>query len=85
MRTFTYLELENNNKQILITDREFECIQLLEKSQTAKQIAKNLKISYRTVETHFYNIRQKTGCKNRYDILKIYFSKQIQNKNCKNR
>ena len=56
----------------VVTKRELECIKLLMQGQTAKQIAKNLNISYRTVEAHFQNIKLKTCCKNRYDIIRVF-------------
>ena len=81
MNIFSISESEDYNKPIFVTNRELECIQLLIKGQPAKQIARNLNISYRTVEAHFYNIKQKTGCKNRYDIIRVFLACNIHTKN----
>ncbi len=67
--------LENKN---FITERELECINLLKENYTAKEIGRILGISNRTVESHFYNIKQKTSAKNKKDILRI-FMHQIKN------
>jgi DNA-binding CsgD family transcriptional regulator len=42
-----------------LTKREVECLKLFFMGKTAKQIAKNLSISFRTVEKHIENIRIK--------------------------
>ena len=50
---------------------------LLAKEYTNEQIANELFISYRTVETHRKNIMQKTGTKNLAGLIKFAISKGL--------
>lgn len=43
----------------LLTDREFEVLQLIGRGSTTRQIAEKLRVSVKTVETHRVNIKQK--------------------------
>lgn len=52
------------NKKIL-TKREEEVFSLLVKNKTTKEIAKELKISEKTVRNHISNAMQKLGVKGR--------------------
>lgn len=52
-------QIENKN---LLTKREMQCLQLLAAGLNTKQISKNLKISPRSVEKYFENMRGKLGC-----------------------
>jgi len=47
--------------ETLLSKREAECLINVVKGRTAKQIAQVLRISYRTVETHVNNIKNKSG------------------------
>jgi len=51
---------EYDNMISKLTERESDILTLLSSGLTAKVIAKQLKISYRTVETHVANMRIKT-------------------------
>lgn len=57
----------------LITEREFEVLRLLYKGLTSNQIAKKLCISNRTVETHRYNILEKTQTKNTIELIRLVY------------
>ncbi len=52
-----------------ITQRESEVIEFIIKRYSHKEIADSLFISLKTVETHIYHIYQKTGTKNRKELL----------------
>lgn len=58
-----------DNKLIQLTSRETECLSYLTQGMTAKMIAKQLKISSRTVEYYFINIKQKFNCKTRIEVV----------------
>src|SRR5271155_1954967 len=45
-----------------LTPREQEIVQLLAKGKTNKEVARALRISVKTAETHRSNIMRKTGC-----------------------
>lgn len=75
------LEKQSNLKQQTqeahLTNREIEIIKLLEKDLSNKQIAEQLFISIRTVETHRKNILQKTGTNNLLTLLKWCYEHKI--------
>jgi DNA-binding CsgD family transcriptional regulator len=52
-----------------ITAREQDIIHAMAKGYTTPQIAKNLNISYNTVENHKQNLRAKSGCKTSAELL----------------
>jgi DNA-binding NarL/FixJ family response regulator len=64
-------------EQPTLTPRETEIVQLLAKEFTNEKIAKALKISYRTVETHRKNIMQKTGARNLAGLLKFAYEHNV--------
>lgn len=49
-----------------LTQREAECLKLMMKKYSAKQISEFLDITPRTVEFHIKNINSKLNCKNKY-------------------
>jgi DNA-binding CsgD family transcriptional regulator len=55
-----------------LTHREIDCLSYLAKGQTAKQIARNLNLSVRTVETYLTRIKTKTNLTLRSDLIKFY-------------
>jgi two-component system, NarL family, nitrate/nitrite response regulator NarL len=58
-----------------LTDREEEIVRLIAKEFSTQEIADQLFISQRTVETHRKNIIKKTGVKNIVGIVKFAFEK----------
>lgn len=65
----TMLEI---GKWLDISDREKEIITLLSEGLTQKEIANQLYISNRTVETHIKNLSKKMGAKNSVHLISIY-------------
>jgi DNA-binding CsgD family transcriptional regulator len=65
------LENETTIKELMeiFTEREKQCMKYLLKGFTYKMIARDIGISYRTVEKHFENIRLKFHAKNHSDLL----------------
>lgn len=57
------------SKPTQLSPREISCIKYLLKGKTAKEIAKHLNLSYRTIEYYLENIRSKTGCRNKYELI----------------
>jgi DNA-binding CsgD family transcriptional regulator len=55
----------------LLTDREKEILKLVLNESSSKQIASELNLSIRTVDTHRKNIVQKTGCKSLIALFKL--------------
>ncbi|MCX7821603.1 MAG: ATP-binding cassette domain-containing protein [Brevinematales bacterium] len=77
IKKMTGRELGNieNGKEILknlgITEREKEIIDLLLKGYDNKKICEELFISLNTVKTHIYSIYQKTNVKNRMELANL--------------
>lgn len=55
-----------------LTNRELEVLSLLAKGNSDKQIAQELKISRRTVQTHMGRIYGKFGVNNRVSAATIF-------------
>ena len=61
--------LITQHEKINLTTREIECLRCLCHGKTAKETAKELVISPRTVESFLDNIRSKTGCQNKLQVI----------------
>ena len=55
--------------------RELDCVPLLLKGYSCKQIAEHLKISFRTVEVYVNNLKQKTGTGSKNELLYLLAEK----------
>lgn len=69
--------LNGVEEQRLLTDREREILILISKEYTNKQIAEELFISERTVETHRKNIFRKTGTNNLVGLIKFAYANNL--------
>ena len=67
----------NTEEDRLLTDREREILQLIAKEYTNKDIAEELFISERTVETHRKNIFRKTGTNNLVGLIKFAYANNL--------
>ncbi|RYD97128.1 MAG: response regulator transcription factor [Sphingobacteriales bacterium] len=72
-----YLRSQQNIKAVGITPREKQIIQLMEKDCSNKEIATQLCISIRTVETHRKNILRKTGATNVLTLIKWAYKQHL--------
>ena len=61
-----------NGSVVKFSPREIECLKYLGLGKTAKETAKTLVISPRTVETHLKNIKLKTGYSSKSDLIKLF-------------
>lgn len=57
---------------ILLSQRESACLRLLSSGKTAKEIARVLELSHRTIESYINNIRQKTGLRTRSELVDAF-------------
>jgi LuxR family quorum-sensing system transcriptional regulator SolR len=62
----TYCKIRENP---LLTDRQVDCLYYLMNGMTAKQIAKRLNLSPRTVENHLEAIKVKMNCYSRIELF----------------
>lgn len=60
-----------NELNISVTNREFDCLLCLFDGKTAKESARILNISPRTVEAHLVSIKQKLNCTKKIEILHL--------------
>lgn len=69
--------LHNPDEGKLLTDREREILKLIAKEYTNKNIAEELFISERTVETHRKNIFRKTGTNSLVGLIKFAYANNL--------
>ncbi|WP_245811201.1 response regulator [Ekhidna lutea] len=69
--------LNGTEEQKLLTDREREILKLIAKEFTNKQMAEELFISERTVETHRKNIFRKTKTNNLVGLIKFAYANNL--------
>jgi two-component system, NarL family, response regulator NreC len=63
---------ENHSAQgMLLSPRESEVLRLIARGLTNRQIAKNLSLSIRTVESHRANLINKLGSNNRAELIRF--------------
>lgn len=62
---------------MLLTEREVEIVRLLAKELTNEKIARELHISYRTVESHRKNIMRKTKANNLAGLIRYAYEKRL--------
>lgn len=70
-------ERKRQNLEAHLTDRETEIIRLIEKEYNNKQIAEELFISERTVETHRKNIFRKTNTSSVIGLVKYAYEHKL--------
>jgi DNA-binding CsgD family transcriptional regulator len=59
-----------------LTAKELEVLALVVEAKSNKEIASLRVTSDRTTESHVSNILGKTGCKNRRELIVLYFNEQ---------
>ncbi|MBP9740520.1 MAG: response regulator transcription factor [Chitinophagaceae bacterium] len=70
-------KVKKKQQAVNLSNREIQIISLLEKDYSNKQIASELFISVRTVETHRKNILRKTNTNNLLSLLKWAYANRI--------
>ena len=73
--------LSNAQKHQELTPRQIDCLSLLVKGMTAKQIAKILNLAPKTIENHFAIIRDKLNCHSRHELITQALQMPIIRKN----
>ncbi len=69
---FRYPDAEMLNTGLLISNREFQIVKLVEQGLSSEQIAEGLFLSLNTVNTHRSNILRKTGMESIADLIFSY-------------
>ena len=57
---------------INLTKREMECLKHLSKGFSVKEIARVEHLSPRTIETHITNVKHKTGCYSKSELVNLF-------------
>lgn len=65
-------------KHFLLSERQHQCLAMLGKGKSAKEIAKALKISFRTVETHIDNLKIKLDCNRKHDLTLVALKNDLE-------
>jgi DNA-binding CsgD family transcriptional regulator len=69
-RVITMLnDFGDNSRYAILTKRERECLFYLLHGKSAKEIARVLKISFKTVEMHTCHIKDKLNCRNKSQLF----------------
>ena len=71
LRHFSGQPQANRSPMEILTDREFEIYQLIGEGKAAKEIARQLHVSGRTVAVHGANIRQKLHLKSTGQVIRF--------------
>ncbi|MBI2784821.1 MAG: LuxR family transcriptional regulator [Legionella longbeachae] len=65
---------KKTHKPINLTTQQAHCIKLLADGKSAKEIAREINISHRTVEGHLATAMETTGCANSKELIALYLS-----------
>lgn len=69
--------LINNDLMQPLTKQQLLCLSLLAEGKTAKEAGRILKLSYRTIEDHIRNIKNKLHCSSKSDLISIYLTRIV--------
>lgn len=69
MGFLTHSRYQSHQKEIVLSRQQNACVNLLLEGMTNKQIAMQLGLSPRTVETYINNLKLKLRCKNKMEII----------------
>lgn len=72
-----YSSAEKNISPFLpaLSPREKMCIKEMLAGKTAKMIARELQLSFRTIEFYIDNIKRKTGCRTRFELTQKFLGR----------
>jgi DNA-binding CsgD family transcriptional regulator len=73
-RFFVAIGLDHYLDGQRLSPREFDCLIMLAKGLSAKEIARALSISNRTVENHLMNIKEKFSVRSNIELLSIFLA-----------
>ena len=69
------IEIKTYNGYATLSQREIQCLYFLSLGKTVKEIACKTGLSPRTVEHYLNNIKNKTGCHYKSDLINLYQEK----------
>lgn len=69
--------LWDKNQSIHLSKREWECLSEVAHGKTCKEIAYDLSISSRTVETYLNKIKEKAGVRYKSELVKLFYKNSL--------
>jgi len=64
---------KNTHAPVHLSDQQAKCLKLLAQGNSSKEIARELNISYRTVEGHVANMMELLGCSSSKELIALYY------------
>ena len=65
----------NTDIPVRISEQQAICLKHLSQGKSAKEIAREMDISYRTVEVYIAQLKEKLECDSSKDLISLYLSK----------
>jgi len=74
LNAFNPDDIKNSEATIykILTERELDCLRLITRGLTSKEIARDLTLSFRTVENYCERLKIKLNCRRKQDIIARY-------------
>lgn len=63
------------HKPVRLSNQQALCLKLMAQGKTSKEIAREINISYRTVEAHIAKAMEQLGCSSSKELISLYFDK----------
>ena len=60
---------ESKEKNVVLTERQLQCVKYLLQGKTAREIAEILGLSRRTVEYYLSNVKSRFECNNKVELI----------------
>ncbi len=76
--TVQRFSLNTNRGVIIISKREAECMFHLSANKTVKEIARSMELSPRTVESYLDNVKKKSNCTNKSELVSLFTQNSIR-------
>lgn len=68
---------KNLNMPVFLSHQQSQCLRLLAQGKSAKKIATEMKLSYRTIEHYLERIKKLLGCNNNKELIIFYLDQLI--------
>ena len=68
---------DGDNQELLLSEREIQVVRLVAEGKITKEIAAQLYVSVRTVETHRSRIMKKLGVANTAEMIRLAYEKKL--------
>lgn len=76
--SLTYSPILTKTSEVSLTQRELIILATIFNGMTAKEAARYLSLSYRTVEDYYVRLKYKLNCQNRSEFIELIWANQLQ-------